>query len=416
MSLVGPLPRLRIYTTLNQYLRVLMESSTGRAHAGDAVKRLETAVAASAGARHAVAMPLARTGIYFALKCLIKPGQEVVLSPYTIADVVNMVVCAGGVPVFADIERETCNIDAQEVEKLITESTGAVLVTHFYGLACNIRHIAEICRRRNVPLVEDAAQAFGVRVDGQSVGTFGTAGIFSFGMYKNVNSFLGGMVVANDADLDARIRAEIANLPYQPLGDFFRKVTSALQTDVVTHPMFFRLGFYWPIRYAFLNDVDAINNRMKIDVDPKLKTEMPKEYLCRMTPLQARLALSQLDRAEADTSRRIEAAKVYHAGLSDVPELVIPPLRTDFSHMYWYFPIQYADRRALVKYAMRKLRDIAESYHRNCADLPCFAQWHRDCPRARATADSLIYLPTYPRYTRREIEKTVAVIRSYFGR
>jgi dTDP-4-amino-4,6-dideoxygalactose transaminase len=65
---------------------------------------------------------------------------------------------------------------------------------------------------------------------------------------------------------------------------------------------------------------------------------------------------------------------------------------------------------------MRHGRDITESYHRNCADLPCFSTWYRDCPRARATSESLIYLPTYPRYTDREIEKTVGVIRRFFGR
>src|SRR6185503_17787272 len=102
-----------------------------------------------------------------AVKALIKPGRKVILSPYTIADVVNMVVCAGGEPVFADIERETCNVDAAEVERLIDDQTGAVMVTHFYGLACDIERIAKICKDRNVPLIEDAAQAFGVRVNGK---------------------------------------------------------------------------------------------------------------------------------------------------------------------------------------------------------------------------------------------------------
>jgi dTDP-4-amino-4,6-dideoxygalactose transaminase len=173
---------------------------------------------------------------------------------------------------------------------------------------------------------------------------------------------------------------------------------------------------FWLFRYAFLNDVDAINNRMKIDVDPILKREMPADYLCRMTPLQARLILAQLDRVDRDMRRRIEAAQIYHRGLSDIPELLLPPMRTDSSHMYWYFPIQFDKRHELVAYAMRHSRDITESYHRNCADLPCFSPWYRDCPNARATASSLIYLPTYPRYTDREIEKTVQVIRRFFGR
>src|SRR6185369_3105959 len=126
------------------------------------------------------------------------------------------------------------------------------------------------------------------------------------------------------------------------------------------------------------------------DLDPVLKTEMPKDYLVRMLPLQARMILGQLDRVDRDTQRRIEAAKRYHAGLHDVPEIICPPLRSDFSHMYWYFPIQVPDRHAIVGYAMRHGRDITESYHRNCADVPCFAAWYRDCARTRATAESLV--------------------------
>lgn len=416
MRFVGPLPRLRIYSTIDQYWQVLAGTLTGRVRRGNAVQDLEHAIATLVGSKCAVAMPLARVGIYFAVKALIKPGQKVIMSPYTIADVVNMVVCAGGNPVFADIERETCNIDAAEVERLIDEDTGAVMVTHFYGLACDIERIASICKSRNVPLIEDAAQAFGVRVGGRPVGTFGDVGIYSFGMYKNVNAFFGGMIVTNNAALKDRIAEEISTLPYQPLNAFLKKVLEAASTDIVTFPLVFRLAFFWLFRYAFLNDVDAINNRMKIDLDPKLRTEMPKEYLCRMTPLQARMIIGQLDRVERDTRRRIEAAKIYHRGLSDIPELILPPMRTDHSHMYWYFPIQFERRHELVEYAMRHLRDITESYHRNCADMTCFAPWYRDCPRARATANSLIYLPTYPRYTDREIENTVRVIRAFFGR
>jgi len=153
MGFAGPLPRLRIYTTVGHYTRVVSEALAGRADKGDSILRMERSVAERTGTKHAIAMPLARVGIYLAIKTLISPGQNVILSPYTIADVVNMVVSAGGNPVFADIEQATCNISADEVERLIDDKTGAVLVTHFYGLACDIERISEICRRRGIPLV-----------------------------------------------------------------------------------------------------------------------------------------------------------------------------------------------------------------------------------------------------------------------
>jgi dTDP-4-amino-4,6-dideoxygalactose transaminase len=411
----GPLPRLRIYSTVGQYWKVLLELLTARSHHGNSVEELEQTIAKRVDVKYATAMPMARVGIYFAVKALIKPGQKVILSPYTISDVVNMVVCAGGVPLFADIERETCNIDAAEVDRLINNETGAVMVTHFYGLACDIERIAQICRTHGVPLIEDAAQAFGVRVNGRAVGTFGAAGIYSAGMYKNVNSFLGGIVVTNSEALKQKIDREIKALPYQPLVGYLKRVMQALAAELITFPPLFRIGFFWIFRYAALHDLKIINNRLKIDLSPDLKKEIPKSYLCRMLPLQARLILGQLDGVERDMTRRIEAARLYQKGLCDLGKLILPPLRTDGSHMYWYFSIQFADRHDLVAYAMRKGRDITESYHRNCADMSCFSAWYRDCPRARSTASSLIYLPTYPRYTNEEIAKTVQVIRSYFG-
>ncbi|SMD15939.1 DegT/DnrJ/EryC1/StrS aminotransferase family protein [Rhizobium sp. RU36D] len=413
--MIGSLPRLRIYTTLGQYVDVLASLVVGDRRSGDDVAKLEKEIAKRVGTAAAVAMPLARVGLYHAVKALIRPGQKVIMSPYTIADVVNMVVCAGGQPVFADIERETCNIDAAEVERLLTADTGAVLVTHFYGLACDIERIAAACREKGVPLIEDAAQAYGVRVNGKPVGTFGDIGVFSFGMFKNVNSFYGGAIVTNRPELADKIRTTINQRPYQSLSMYLSKVANAAVTDIITMPLFYRSFFFWLFRYAFINEVESINNRMKIDVDPKLKTEIPDEYDRRMRPIQARLVLKQLDRVDRDTAARVEHAKFYYENLKDVKGLIMPPMRTDGSHMYWYFPIQYENRHDLVKFAMRHGRDITESYHRNCAALPCFSQWASDCPRAQATADGLIYLPTYPRYKRSEIAKTVAVIKAYFN-
>jgi perosamine synthetase len=413
---IGPLPRLRIYTTPAQYIDVFRRVITGRFTSGADVSLLEQAICDLQKARYAVAMPMARVGIYMAVKALIKPGQTVIMSPYTIADVVNMVVCAGGIPVFADIERETANIDPVEIERLIDENTGAVLVTHFYGLMCDVERIGAICANRGVPMIEDAAQAFGARLGSRAAGTFGAAGIYSFGLYKNINSFFGGMVVGNEAWLHDRIANEMAALPFQPLGGYFKKVLAGALTDALTLPAVFRMLTFWLFRFAFLHDVDSINRRLKVDTDPQMVKVIPASYLCQMTPLQAHLILRQLPRLERETQARIAASRRYYAGLRDIDELILPPMRTDGSHMYWYYPIQYRERHKLVGFAMKHGRDISESYHRNCADLACFAAFHRDCPNARATADQLIYLPTYPRYTESEIDQTISVVRRFFGR
>jgi dTDP-4-amino-4,6-dideoxygalactose transaminase len=412
----APNPRTRLYTTAEMYARALSEIVTGAARQGGDVEALERETAAWLGAPHAVAVPRARVGIYLTVRALIRAGRKVILSPYTIADVVNMVICAGGVPVFADIGRNTCNIDACEVERLIDAETDLVLVTHFYGLACDIERIAAVCARHNVPLIEDSAQAFGARVNGRPIGTFGAAGIFSFGQYKNLTSFVGGMIVTPDAALRDRLAAEVAACPFQPTSDLLVRIAKAALADLVTFPPAFRAVFFWVLRYAYLHDIGAVNNQLKIDVHPRLLRTIPRDYLTRMTPLQARLARPQLARIDGDTRQRVAAAEIYDAGLKDLPDLILPPLRTDGSHLYTYYPVRYAERDRLVRFLSLHLRDIQISHHRNCAALECFAEWRRDCPNAETTSKTLIYLPTYPSYGLDEVRRTVAEIRRFFGK
>lgn len=412
----GPLPRLRLNTDPGLYLQAAGGLASGSAAVGDDVEALERKLSDELGVKHAIAMPLARVAIWVAIKHLIRPGQKVILSPYTIADVVNMVVCAGGVPVFADIDRASCNISADSVANLIDDDTGAVVATHFYGNMADMGALMRVCDRAGVPVLEDAAQAFGGQHGNKLAATIGRAGVLSFGMYKTINSFYGGMLVTDDDRLAAAAREEIADWPLEPRARLSGKVLSALITDAVTWPPVFRTLTFPLFRWAFLNRVDGINNRLKIDVDPQIKRELPDEYRSRLTPLQARMILRQLPNLDAQIEARVRAAHIYHAGLSDIDELILAPLHSDRGHIYWYYPIQYAEREKLVGHVMRQGRDITMSYHRNCASMPCFAEFARGCPNAQATADSLIYLPTYPRYPETEIRATIKAIRSYFGR
>lgn len=410
-----PLPRFRIYSRPRDYWRIAREVATGGADRGDACRELESAVAGRHSAAHALCIAKARVGIFVAIRALVEPGQKVVLSPYTISDVINMVVCAGGVPVFADLEPDTCNVDPEEIDRLIDDETGAVMVTHLHGLACDMRRIREICSARRVALVEDAAQAFGARFERRPVGTFGDAGIYSFGMYKNLNSFFGGMVVTPRDDLAQRLRKQVDDFPSQEMGYYLSKVASGLFSDAATWPPLFKSLTYRVFRYGFLHEVGLLNSQVSVDVNPKLKRDLPESYLRRMTPLQARLVLPQLAQVDDHIRTRIGFATIYHQGLRDVPEVGLPPLRSDFSHTYSYFPIQVADRQALLRHMMTERRDLAAQHLHNCADLPCFEEFQRDCPNARRTAASVVLLPTYPRYSKADAERNVASIRRHFG-
>jgi dTDP-4-amino-4,6-dideoxygalactose transaminase len=414
MFWLAPRTRFRLYTKGTDYMRLLRDAATGRTTTGDDTARLERALEAFCGTPHAVCMPQARVGIYLAVKLLIKPGQTVVMSPYTIADVVNMVICAGGVPVFADIDRPSTNVSADAVEKLIDSRTGAVLVTHLHGIACDIHRIVAICRAKGVPLIEDAAQAFGARIDGRRVGTFGDAGIYSFGMYKSVTGFYGGALVTPRREIADAARSTLASAPPMELGTITQKAMKALLTDVVTSPPLFRSIVYWIFRFGYLHRINAINKFVTIELDTSRKSQLPPTYLRRMRPAQARMILRQLEKVDQDTAVRLGFSRLYYEGLRDIPGLIVPPFRDDGSNVYNYFPIQYADRDALVRWLMLNRRDLAVQHLKNCAALDSFAPEYRACPNAELTARQVILLPNYPSYGEQSVRANIAAIRSFF--
>jgi perosamine synthetase len=417
----APSARFRLYTFPSLYGRLFREIATGRFRQdnGD-IDRLERAAVAflagqEAPSFHAVAMPMARVTIYHAVKALVRPGASVIMSPYTIADVVNMVIAAGGRPLFADVDPQTGNLRPDEVERLVDGETGAVLATHLYGCAADILEIASICRKHALPLIEDSAQAFGCAVDGRKVGTFGDVGVYSFGMYKNINAFFGGIAITNNAELTSRLREALGDCPVEPIRIYLPKLAKGAFTDVLTHPLIFKAFSFWFFRWAFLKGIHGINTRLVIDVDPKRTDVIPQHYLRRMSPAQARALLPQLTGIEAANRERIRKAKLYCDGLKGIPGLVVPPYRADGSHIYTAFCIQVQDRRELVRFMLQRGADIQENYHRNCADLPCFEEFARECPVARRVAASAIYLPIYPRYGDVEIQRNVGLIRKFYG-
>jgi dTDP-4-amino-4,6-dideoxygalactose transaminase len=388
----------------------------GIGYDGHSIEIFERTLQELAPGSHAIAMPMARVGIYLSLKHLIRRGQKVILSPYTISDVINMVLCAGGVPVFADIEKGgSCNIDAAIVEELLDteDNVGAVMVTHFYGLVCNLGPIAMLCKQKGIPLIEDAAQAFGAKFEGKPAGTIGDVGVFSFGLLKSITSFLGGAIVTKDAKLADSIRKELKQYTFAQRKPLLKKMITGAVYDIATAPVIFDASVYWLFRYAYLHDSEFFKNKLDTDSNPVAYSTFPDRYAGRMSNAQAEIILPQFSGYEADAKERIAKAQIYDAGFADLPQIVVPPLRTDGSHIYFYYAIQCEDRDRLARFMTEKLRDVQISHHRNCASLPCFSQFYRDCPNAEMAAQRVIYLPTYRGYRIDQVEANIETIRAY---
>jgi dTDP-4-amino-4,6-dideoxygalactose transaminase len=380
---------------------------------GKAVLRLEEEICRRFQVAAAACVPMARTGLWLALREMIRPGQTVVMSPLTIIDVVNMVLLAGGIPIFADICKASCGMDPDEAEALIDGRTGAVLITHLHGETSGASVFREICRSHSVPLIEDTAQAFGASENGRRLGTIADLGIYSFGFYKNVNAWRGGMVVSQDPDLIRRIRSRLDALRQLPDRQLLGIMLSGMLIDVATWPPIFSRLVYPLLRYSHLNGIGAVNRHLDPEHRATRLTSVPAGYLYRMTEAQAQIALAQMESVDAASHARISNAALYEKGLHETDRLVKPQWSSDGSNTYTYYPVRCRERNALLDYAIRHGRDFAAQHLRNCADLPEFKGLYRDCPNARAAARELVLLPTYARYPRAEIQQNIEVIQRF---
>ncbi len=176
---------------------------------GPDVAQFEKDFAKFCGAEHSVAMNSGTSALHIALLLLgIKPGDEVITTPYTFIATSWAISYCGAKPVYVDIEDATFNINPALVEKAITPKTKAILPVHLYGQPFDIDPLLAISRRHKLPLVEDAAQAHGAKYNGRTVGTFGEISCFSFYPAKNLGAAgEGGALVTNNPEFAARARA-----------------------------------------------------------------------------------------------------------------------------------------------------------------------------------------------------------------
>lgn len=157
------------------------------------------------GASHCAACNSGTTALEIALRAAgIGPGDEVIVPPYTFIATASAAIYVGAIPVFADIDPETLNLDPAAAEAAVTERTAAIIAVHIGGMPCDMGALGDLARRRGLKLIEDCAQAHGAEYAGRRVGTFGDAGCFSFQSSKNISAGEGGAIVTNDSGLYGR--------------------------------------------------------------------------------------------------------------------------------------------------------------------------------------------------------------------
>lgn len=230
----------------------------------------------------------------------VRPGDEVVVPPLTMSSTSLAVLHNGSIPIYADVDKDTFNINPESVEKVITKKTRAIISVSLYGLPPDYDRLLEICRKYNLYLIEDNAECLLGRYKGKIAGTFGDFASFSFQASKHLSTGEGGMLTCNDVSLADKAR------------------------------QFNTLG------YASVSATVSKISRDDIQ-DPNYSRHIAFGYNYRMSELQAAVGLGQADRAEELVLQRIKAAKLFREAVQGCSFLIPQSVPEGYKNSYWTY-------------------------------------------------------------------------------
>jgi len=201
--------RAQYATYKSEALRAISEVCESQSFAlGPAVAAFEEQIRIYLECKYAIGVSSGTDALLVSLIALnIKPGDEVITTPFSFFSTASSIVRLGAKPVFVDVDPDSYNIDASRIEQRITEKTRAIIPVHLFGQVAQMKPILEITQRHNLFIIEDAAQAIGAAQDGTKCGNFGDFGCFSFYPTKNLGGFGdGGLVTTNNEKLTEKVK------------------------------------------------------------------------------------------------------------------------------------------------------------------------------------------------------------------
>jgi dTDP-4-amino-4,6-dideoxygalactose transaminase len=376
---------------------------------GPAIGEFEQAFAARLGVARAFTASYGRMAFLYLLRALDLPaGSEIVFPALTFWVVPEMARVAGLRPVFADVDPETFTLDPDDLERVITNRTRAVVPTHLYGLPCEMDRIGEIAGRHGLAVIEDCAHALGARYRGRPVGTFGDAAFFSLQLLKPLNTCGGGIGVAGDPSVAERAAELAAAEPWPSEDRVLRRFRVSRLQQIFMRPSVFTVtGF--PILWV------SSWLRRKPDVylweSIRPLTPLPEDYTERYANVQAMVGLRALPLVDEWTTRTIGHADRVTAALRQSPALHPPPTPPHRTHVYYQYALHCAKRDELVWRAIRCGLDVETLHVDVCTRLELFGDARRQAPGAERAAET-VQVPVYASLSDRQVDAVIARLRT----
>ncbi|MCR4896119.1 MAG: DegT/DnrJ/EryC1/StrS family aminotransferase [Lachnospiraceae bacterium] len=202
-STMGPEETAAVVEVMNSgCLSAFLANSGEKFLGGPKVREIEEAFCKRFGSKHAISVNSATTGLHTAVAaCGVGPGDEVLVSPYTMVASASAILMNCGVPIFVDIDPDTYTMDPAQIERWITPRTKAILTVNIFGLPSDLPKIMEIAKKHGLYVIEDNAQAPGATVNGREAGTIADIGVFSLNYHKVIHSGEGGILLTDNDEL-----------------------------------------------------------------------------------------------------------------------------------------------------------------------------------------------------------------------
>jgi perosamine synthetase len=325
--------------------------STGILVNGEQTRAFEAEFADRHGVEHAVAFANGTVALAAMLLVAgVEPGDEVIVPSMTFISTATSVLHVGAVPKFVDVLPDTFNIDPDAAEAGIGPKTKVVMPVHYAGQPADLSSLSAVAQRHGVHLVEDAAQAHGASFAGQSAGSWGQTGMFSFTPTKNITTGEGGMVTTRDGDLSQRLRL----------------LRNHGQSELYRHTM---LGYNW-----------------------------------RLTEMQAAMGRVQLRKLDGILERKRRNVEWMNTRLSSIPQIVTPVVHplADPVHMI-YTLLLSVDRDAVLE-RMLSAGIEARIYFPPAHQQPVFGDPEVRLPVTDDIARRMLSIPMHSRLTADELE------------
>jgi len=365
-STFEPIPQLDLaaqFAAISGEIRAAIESVVASQQfvLGREGAALEEEIARFCEVSHGVGLASGTDALILALRsCGVRPGDEVLLPPFTFVATGSAVSALGAKPVFADIRPGTYNIDPSQLERRVTSRTRAVIVVHLYGLPADMDPILEFARAHRLPVIEDNAQAIGARYKGRRTGSLGDAACISFYPTKNLGAYGdAGMLVTNSAELAARVKT------LRNHGQISKYVSSE------------------PGWNSRLDEIQAAILRVKL----------------RHLP-------------DWQRARQSHAAE-YTAKLNGIPGLMPPVPGEGFEHVFHQYTIRVERRDALQNYLAERKIGSAVYYPVPLHLQPLYASLgHKpgDFHHAERAAQEVLSLPMFPELRTEQIVRVADAV------